>query len=439
MDKFENIDDLFAQLGNDERQAPSEAWEYIIADQKRKRRAGLLWWYYGTAGVLLIVGLMGYYQFKSDKTNLQANNLVTKKTTDKKTADKKTKISISNSISNNNNIIENRETPRIIAANIVSNIIQKAFSNKPIINNSPAKTDALDRVIVQQKQEESIVKANVPTDEVVTPPTTTQNNVLPKVQEDKKDKTIRKIPTPKIQKYFVEPLLMGTYNSRRLKGGADMTNYIDQRNASEVKLLSYGVGIIAGKQFSKNWNVQGGLLYNIQGLTASYTVSSAQKKVFVEVDPTMKKYDTTSNYIYIHDSAYRLEKGNAINGDQKFHYIRIPVIFEWQMNIKKTANIFYAGAGMSLNVLLAARGDIQDYQSTRSGVFVPINQVSLQRLGFDFTGGAGVLVPWFGRPDWKMSFGIRGMYSPVSAFSKEVPIKQHNYSLAFEVGVRKTW
>lgn len=435
MDKFENIDDLFAQLGNDEKQAPSGAWEYILADQKRKRRAGLLWWYYGTAGLLLIAGLMGYYQLKSDKTNLQASNISTEKV-----SDKNTNIASSNSISNNNIIIENSK--KMSAANTPCNITSPTafthYPDKSIARNTPVNADHSNVSPIQEKENEPVEKAYTPVNEVV-PETTPQNVVLPKVQEEKKEeeKTVRKNPIPKVQKYFIEPLLMGTYNSRSLKGDADMANYINQRNASEVKLLSYGIGINVGKRFAKNWNVQTGLLYNIQGLSASYTVSTAQKKVFVAVDPTLKKYDTTANYIYIHDSAYRLEKGNAINGDQKFHYIRIPVIFEWQTNIKKTACIFYGGAGVSLNVLLAARGDIQDYQSTQAGVFVPINQISLHRFGFDWTGRLGVLAPIFGRPNLKISFGFRGMYSPVSAFSATVPIKQHNYSLAVEVGIRK--
>ncbi len=430
MDKLDNIDNLFAKLGDDEKQAPSGAWEYILADQKRKRRAGLIWWYYGSVGLLLIAGLMGYYQFKSDNTTLQSNNTTQEKVWAKD-------ANTSNNITSNKNLIETTGTPRKTLANIVVAPYTTNKTSRPVNNpyNDMAENTASIAVVEPDKEAEQ-PRANVTEEEVLITEVPVDKKTIDQTKEDK-EKAIRKNPPVKIQKWFVEPVVMGTYSFRKLKGGADMADYISQRNNSEIRLLKLGAGINVGYSLNKNWNVQSGLLYNIQGLSASYTVSTAQKKVFVEVDPTMKKYDTTASYIYIKDSVYKLEKGNAINGDQKFHYIRIPVLFEWQTNIKKTAFIFYAGGGMSVNILLAARGDIQDYQSMQSGVFIPINQVSVQRIGIDMMGRCGWLLPILGRPDLKISGGIRGMYSPISAFSKEVPIKQHNFSVGVEVGIRK--
>jgi len=279
--------------------------------------------------------------------------------------------------------------------------------------------------------------ANMEYEKAEAPPTDIRLNKkdLSKEKEEK-DKTIRKTPNSKSQKYFVEVALTANRSYRTLSGDASLSEHINQRNRSEVALITKpALAITVGKELNRNWNIQTGVLYNVQGLSASYTVSTAQRKVFVDIDPTLKKYDTTASYIYIQDSVYKLEKGISINGDQKYHYIRIPVLGEWKLETRKLT--VYAGGGLSLNILLAARGDVQDYQSAQSGVFVPVSQLALQRVGCDFMGRAGVLMPIFGRPDMKVSFGFRGMFSPVSVFGKDVPLKQHNYSFALELGIRK--
>ncbi len=437
MDKFDNIDDLFSKLGNDEKQPPSVAWQYILADQKRKKRAGMLWCYYGFAGLILVGGLIGYYQFKSDKASLQSNNVAKREVLAKN----------ANTESSNNPVSETPNTPRTHIASVTSSIptAYSSFFSKPNIsigstsnsNNNITEVEVLLGPEIDVT-ENVITKTNTSEDEIATTTLTVPlqdkgiNN-----EEEEKDKKIRKDPLVKIQKWFIEPVVMGTYSFRTLKGGADMTDYINQRNRSEVRLLKLGFGATIGKALNKNLNFQGGILYNIQGLSASYTASTAQKKVFVEVDPTLNKYASSAIYIYVHDSVYKLEKGNAINGDQKFHYIRIPFLVEGQIGIKKTTYSFYGGVGVSLNWLLAARGDIQDYQSTQSSVFVPVNQVSLQRFGADVIARTGFLMPLFGKPDIQFSVGFRGIFSPISAFSKEVPVKQYNRTIGFEVGIRK--
>lgn len=138
----------------------------------------------------------------------------------------------------------------------------------------------------------------------------------------------------------------------------------------------------------------------------------------------------------MNDSAFLLEKGNAINGDQKYHYIKIPFQLEFLKDIKKFT--IYINGGIGFNILVKTRGDIQDYQSSQAGIFTPIEDISTRSFGMDINTRTGVLMPVFGYPKLKINIGFIGMYSPFSVFKHEIPFKQNNYSFAIEMGLRKS-
>lgn len=436
MDKLDNIDNLFGQLSNQEKQAPEGVWEHILADQKRKRRAGMLWWMYGSIGLILIVGLAGYYQLKTSEQTVANKNTAWLDAPKNNTPSASTITDAPQALPKE---MPSPTYPEFLTPTQYNN---NGFLTKPITLSAKdgAQTavdkNAENKTVSGQTSAAAEKNKDVTSSEIA--PVESGKETIPEKQkiEDKKpaDKTIRKKNTPQKHPYFIEPSIGYSYSFRNLSSKS-LPEHVAQRNRTEVKLMTPALSLVLGKQISANWNIQSGLLYNIQGLSASYTVSNAQRKVFVEVDPSMKKYDTALSYIYIQDSVYKLERGNSINGDQKYHYLRIPVVFEWQRLIRKFT--YFVSAGVDMNILLAARGDVQDYQTARSGVFVPIKQIALQHIGLDFMGRTGVLFPVFGKPDLKFSLSMRGLYSPVSIFGKEVPVKQYNYSFALEFGVRK--
>jgi hypothetical protein len=174
------------------------------------------------------------------------------------------------------------------------------------------------------------------------------------------------------------------------KPGMQEPDYLDLRNESETIENAFGAGINLRYELSARYFVRAGIRYST--ITESYfakrnsTQSIATDSVVIRgyvVDPfrdPVPIYATTTTY---HDTSFYFEQASNI----RYSFIDIPVSAGIQWRWKQFG--FYLSAGMELNVLASASGEIPDPHSTGT-LALNAGNYPLKTTTFSMLSGVGV-------------------------------------------------
>lgn len=447
-----NLDEIFKLLNNDSESPSDKVWEQINKDQNRKRTA----WYLYFTTVLIVIGLGFYFMNDTKIENISI-------------AQKHSELTVST----NNTIIPNKKKNDLyIDEKIHVNLKPNLYSNKSPGYITPSTEFSVSSQLIDQKQiiktSKSVANTQISNSipesvqSVTNPPSVATPILTPDIRESQPvvivtndssnlNDSVRSISHQTFQpenrkksekadrKKYIQGKILMARNYRILSGAVteEMILFKDRRNNAEISTLTSGLEINGGIELKKNNYVEMGLFYMPQKISSSYTwqlvkelkvIDSVWQKPYF--DSTLMQWKSKSDTV----SHFEKKSQNMISeGDQQFHYIRIPFIYKWEKEFYKFK--YFIAGGLSVNLLFKSNGSIINPDQLNPGTLVLIQNASPRLISSDLLLRSGLFI----NPGNKYEFliGLNGGCSISGNFNKNLLLKQNMYWYGVEAGIRK--
>lgn len=463
MEEQDKMDNLFRRLKNHEMRPSEKVWESISIHKESKKRHFWIW--YSIPFLILLGGIGLYVRF--NPSNLPP------------TTQTNTQISKHNQPSNSKPSVSNQFQVESIEVKMDGSSQEKeplsiqteiAGNTQPFIDIHPAakKNNSLSELQVpspskskkhsSSTQVQEIVNTQVSEQIVSSPPNqelqsivqpneknedsmqvesrTTEDQSFKNKNESRNVKGKPKSkPKPEI---WMGIDVSGIYSFRNLSTQqAHLAPYVQARNLNEVSLAVAGTQVKMGLSLKNRFILWSGIGYQPFGLSSSFTIEN-HKQVYVQdtiisrtyVDLntglTVNQNDTLSLYKWVKES-------RESNGNQIFHFIRIPVMLEKNWYLGKIS--IYSQAGIGFCYTVKAKGTIASYDFTRGISQIPVYDLALRKFNIDFNISSGMVLPLDNRSALKVGAIFTGLSG--SVFGPNVPFQQKMFGLGFEAGYRR--
>ena len=410
MENFNKIDDLFKQLNKDSLTPGSRVWAAVDADQRRKRRGIALWWW---VPLLLIAGGgFGFWALQSEADTKLAAAIVSQHSQEVIESTKS-----SQQIENGQLAIQvpkNRpdySSLKVSATNYLHPVADNAVDSKanPVSDNVSI---ASGEKAIEPKLEDVVTMNSIETKEPVLSIENTKSILEAKADDggmkqpetEKKKNEAEKTKRPTFQRLYLDVSIPLVRCYRRLKtNDPSLTAHKALRNFSEITLHTAGFNVSLACMLTPKSSLNVGLMYLTQGLSSSFR-------------------DTFGGFTQ--------------NGNQKFHDLKVPLLYSYYFTTKSHfIPVFYVSGGMNVNMLLAVEGSVLDLNASVPGQLVNLSNQPLKKAGSEFCVKWGATFTI--NPKDEVLLNATGAFSPFSAFNANYPIIQNNFYYGFELGVRR--
>lgn len=447
MDPLNNI---FKKLSHETMRPSDGVWKEIYANQQKKRKKTI--WYFGTSIVALLLIIGGLYTYINKEQPQAISTKISEPKEIKNETNTNTNLVVSNSIQNNEitpagnifssiNYIPNKQnsntntypievlnTSTLEKNNSIKNIKNTKLENVNNIHENNSETKETIKEVEPVKTEQATI---TPYDSVIIEKPIHNNSNKPLIIDTRKKKETSK------RKTYIQPSLFLARTFRTLNTNNDSFDYYKKlRNASEISgnQLAFSLSYIV--EYSKNLNIQYGIMYQTQKQSSSYTWQQVKTIVVIDSIRNRDVYDSaTSTWITKTDSFTHNDKKYLpviANGDVSFSYIKLPIIVNYEFSKKKIT--YYIGSGFSLNILTTSIGTIRNFDLQNEGDPLPVKDLHKSIIGLDFIARFGARFQLKER--FAFQIGLASGYSLSNAFTKSYPLEQHNYWYGIESGFK---
>ncbi|MDC1162396.1 outer membrane beta-barrel protein [Tenacibaculum sp.] len=358
MEDYNDIDKLLQKkLENFVVSPKPQVWQNIEQElQKKKRRVLPMWWIYGGAAALLILGLFLLPVFIKEQSKIPINNeqIIVLQPEDeikkilnetKKLDDIKTKIVNSNTTDNTRKVLTKNEQNNLIAEQELSNLSQKkdTIKDKESTNDNNeglnlVDKNAMEKIFIAAHEKEINTKDSV----------LTTRRKKDFIAEMAKNDSI--IPLKKHRRQWSLAPVVASIKSNSFSGSSPLGDSFKGTEIDGNSTVSFGVKI--AYQLNNRWAVQSGIhIQNIGYTTKSITIASSgfvkddSSAIVFSDNSSIESVSATPGKVGINQSG--IISSNA-QLEQSLRYIEIPIEVKYTFFRSKKFNTSFVTGFSSL-------------------------------------------------------------------------------------------